>query len=278
MFEPMGDGYLWNEESYTYGLRHITIGHWLTHLLRQRYRAAAVPAGLGVDTALYRPRPEIAREDAICFLYQPEKPRRAPRHAMEALFLVKQRLPGTRIYLYGSPQAAELNFECTQLGLIEDLDRLADLYARCRVGLCLSSSNPSRIPYEMMASGCVPVDLYRYNNLLDHETGTLRLAYQGAASLAEAMLGLLTDGADWQRRSAAGIAAAAMRTMDWELEAAANHLHDLVSGRPAAEAWPLPPAYAEPPVVGRLDDRPGVASFLAEQRAPLGPLLSGRDA
>jgi len=275
MFEAMGDGYLWNEESYTFGLRHITIGHWLTHLLRDRYRAEAAPAGLGCDTALYRPRPEIPREDAVCFLYQPEKPRRAPRHAIEALRLVKQRLPGTKIYLYGSPHRAELDFDCEQLGLIDDLEQLATLYARCRVGLCLSSSNPSRIPYEMMAAGCVPVDLYRANNLLDHTTGTLRLAYQAADSLSVAMETLLTDPADWQRRSAAGIAAAATRSLDWELEAAANHLFDLVRGRPLAPDWPFPPPYAEAPVVGELDDRPSVHGFLDHQRASLGPLWRG---
>jgi O-antigen biosynthesis protein len=275
MFEPMGDSSLWNEESYTFGLRHITIGHWLTHLLRDRYRAEAVPAGLGSDTALYRPRPEIPRENAICFLHQPDKPRRAPRHAIEALWLVKQRLPETKIYLYGSPHRAELDFECEQLGLIDDLEQLATLYARCRVGLCLSSSNPSRIPYEMMAAGCVPVDLYRANNLLDHTTGTLRLAYQAADSLSVAMQALLTDPEDWQRRSAAGIAAAAERSLDWEQEAAANHLLDLVRGRPIEADWPLPAPYAEPPVVGELDDRPGVHGFLTHQRAALGPLWQG---
>ncbi|WP_373417079.1 rhamnosyltransferase WsaF family glycosyltransferase, partial [Vibrio parahaemolyticus] len=61
--------------------------------------------------------------------------------------------------------------------MIHDLNELRKLYNKCKVGLCISMTNPSRIPYEMMASGCVPVDIYRYNNLLDFKSGTSLLAY-----------------------------------------------------------------------------------------------------
>lgn len=265
VFNPVSDAYLWNEASYTYGLRHITIGHWLTHLLQRQYGAAAAPAGLGVDTAIYRPRPATARETAVCFLYQPDKPRRTPQHGIHALRLLKLARPEVTIYVYGSDRPIDVDFPVVNLGTIHDLDRLAELYARCRVGLCISASNPSRIPFEMMAAGCVPVDLYRYNNLLDHRAGTVRLAYHGEYSLASAMLGLLADTADWQRRSALCMAEAAERTLEWEQEAAANHILDLVRGAPCPQHWPFEAPYAEPPVVAPEEDRAGVHAFLRHQ-------------
>ncbi|MBL6079858.1 hypothetical protein JMJ56_17705 [Belnapia sp. T18] len=270
LFNPVSDAYLWNEASYTYGLRHITIGHWLSHLLRRQYATDAVPAGLGCDTALYRPRPEIAREEAVCFLYQPDKPRRTPQHGIHALRLLKQARPDVTIYVYGSDLPIALDFPVVNLGLMLDLGRLAELCARCKVGLCISASNPSRIPFEMMAAGCVPVDLYRYNNLLDHRAGTAVLAFDGEYSLAQAMQALLDDPAGWARRSAACMEDAAERSLDWEVEAAANHVLDLARGLPACPDWPCPPPYAEPPVVAAQEDRPGVRAFLrwqAEQAA-----------
>ncbi|MEN0074552.1 MAG: hypothetical protein AAGC69_09215, partial [Paracraurococcus sp.] len=265
LFNPVSDAYLWNEASYTYGLRHITIGHWLTHLLRRRYATDAAPAGLGCDTALYRPRPEIAREEAVCFLYQPDKPRRTPQHGIHALRLLKRAHPEVTIYVYGSDLPIDLDFPVVNLGLILDLETLAKLYARCKVGLCISASNPSRIPFEMMAAGCVPVDLYRYNNLLDHRTGTAVLAFDGEHSLAQAMLGLLQDRSGWAARSVACMNDAAERSLDWEMEAAANHLLDLVRGMPSVTDWPYAAPYAEAPVVAAHENRPGVRAFLRYQ-------------
>jgi glycosyltransferase involved in cell wall biosynthesis/FMN phosphatase YigB (HAD superfamily) len=270
LFNPISDVYLRNEASYTYGLRHITIGNWLTHVLQREYQSEAAPAGLGVDTNLYCPRPTIPRESAVCFLYQPDKPRRAPQHGIDALRLLKQAMPEVTIYVYGSNLPIQLDFPVVNLGLVLDLQQLAELYARCKVGLCISASNPSRIPFEMMAAGCVPVDLYRYNNLLDHRDGTVMLAHAGEYSLALAMQTLLQNESQWRQRSTACISEGAERSLDWELEAAANHLLDLNRGTPCISAWPFDYFYGEAPVVAPEEDRPAVHRFLRHQFALLG--------
>ena len=100
----------------------------------------------------------------------------------------------------------------------------------------------------MMAAGCVPVDLYRYNNLLDHQTGTILLAYQNAASIAKALLSILGDPAKARDMSASAIEFAKSRTLEWEVDVIANNLMALMDGD-LPPMWPAPQPYDAPPVI-----------------------------
>ncbi|MEN0019894.1 MAG: hypothetical protein AAF747_03310, partial [Planctomycetota bacterium] len=102
MFSPMGDGYLMAENSYSLGLTPITIGRWLSHTLATRYGNQAAWFEFCADRNAYRPNPTIEREKAVCFIYQPEKPRRCPKLGFETLRIVKNRRPKTKILLYGT--------------------------------------------------------------------------------------------------------------------------------------------------------------------------------
>ena len=103
-------------------------------------------------------------------------------------------MPKVKIYLYGSSQSAKgsIWFEHEHLGLLKLYD-CNELYNRCAVGLCLSSSNPSRIPFEMMAAGLPVVELWRENNLYDLSPKAVSLSDQTPESLAEGILRLLAD-------------------------------------------------------------------------------------
>ena len=271
VFNPMSDGFVLAENSYAQGLQHFTIGNWLTHVINTRYAAASTPSGLGVDTKVYRPlntdEEEAERELAVCFLYQPDKPRRTPFLGSEALRLVKMAMPEVKIYVFGSNLPLKLDFEVENLGLIKNLEELNALYNRCMVGLCISGSNPSRIPYEMMAAGCVPVDLYRYNNLLDHKRGTALLAYQNADSLAQAMLELLSDPDKARGMAKAAQTFVSSRTLDWELDVIANNVLALMDGE-------LPPLseidlfYDDEPIISATKgDEQAMRRFCDAQRA-----------
>lgn len=258
-FNPMSDAYVVAENSYTHGLHHFTIGNWLTHVIRRTYGAKAFPAGLGVDTETYRILPSASRERAVCFLYQPDKPRRTPILGIDALRLVRAAIPDVKIIVFGSDLPIHLDFDVENLGLITSLEELNALYNRCAVGLCISGSNPSRIPYEMMAAGCVPVDLYRYNNLLDHREGTISLAYQNSASLAQAMIEILTDGRKAQTMSKSGATYVEKRTLKWEVDLIANYTLAMMNGQLDGE-WSRNAIYSSAPVIAE-----GVESTFARR-------------
>ncbi|MGY2051577.1 rhamnosyltransferase WsaF family glycosyltransferase [Methylobacterium sp. JK268] len=264
-FNPVNDIYVDAENSYSYGLTHHTIGRWLSHVIPNLCGGVAVSSGLGIDPTVYRRVETVERERAICFLYQPEKPRRLSRMALGALELVKRVDPSVKIYAYGSNDAIHSSLGIENLGLILDLKEINLLYNRCSVGLCLSLTNPSRIPFEMMAAGCIPVDLYRYNNLFDYEDGTALLAYQSAESLAHALLTALnTDEAAMTARRETCARVASRRTTAWESDVVANAVLAQIENRtlPVETATP---SYRGRPLVDRANDRPQVWRWCEHQ-------------
>ncbi len=265
-FNPVSDAYVRGENSFTEGHNHICIGRWLTHRLRAQFGCSAASAGLGVNTELYRPLDDFRRLDRIAVLFQPEKWRRLPESCLEALATVKARRPQTEIVFYGSGTRPSAAFPFTHLGLVSDLNELNRLYNSAQVGLCISLTNPSRIPYEMMAAGCVPVDVYRYNNLFDYENGTGLLAWQSPESLAEAMLHLLEDEAALAARRQKCIESAASRTLVWETDAAVNAVEHVLEGGSLDDLSHPFPSYTDLPYIARGDDRKSVRAWCAWQK------------
>ena len=191
-FNPMGDAYLMAENSYRYGLHPITIGRWLAAMLDRQFGVPAAHFDFCADLEVYRRLPEVPREKAICFIHQPEKFRRCPEIGVEALGIVKHCMPDVKIYLYGSRSAGRVWFEHENLGLLslQDCNRL---YNRCSVGLCISTTNPSRIPFEMMAAGLPVVEAYRDNTLYDFPEKAVLLCESTPESLAKGLMERLTN-------------------------------------------------------------------------------------
>ena len=204
-FSAMGDGYIGAENTYRLGLECITIGRFLTNLIASRYGGSANYFDFTVDDSLYFVGEQArAPSPTVAFLYQPEKPRRCPWLGRETLGIVKHRMPETKILLYGSPESPNLWFEHENLRLVSRA-QCAALYRQAWVGLCISASNPSRIPFEMMASGCAVVDIARENNAFDYEPGAITLAEPRPEALADAIVRLLQDGELRERQVRAGL-------------------------------------------------------------------------
>jgi len=213
-FSPMNDDYLQAETTYRFGFDGVSIGGWLAHRLPTEFGMACSPTRFGADLSTYRDR-GVERERAICFVYQPEKPRRCTAMGARALSIVKSERPDVRVIFYGSKVKHDVPFAVEHAGLLS-LDECAALYARSQIGLCISATNPSRVPFEMMASGLPVVDIFGENNRYDYPAGTVGLAEPTAESLAHAMLGLLDDADERRTRSAAGIEFMRGRTLEAE--------------------------------------------------------------
>lgn len=191
-FFPVGDKYIEIENSYRMGLPAVTIGKWLANKLRDEFGQKTYCFDFCADTTIYHKDTEIQKENAICCIYQPEKDRRCTSIVTEALRLIHENEPDIKIYLYGSPQKRSLPFASEQLGIIS-VNECNVLYNRCKVGICMSASNPSRIPFEMMAAGLPVVDLYRENNLYDMPEQGVLLSQSTPESIAETVIRLVKD-------------------------------------------------------------------------------------
>lgn len=191
-FFPVGDQYLITESSYRCGFLPVTIGKWLSHKMQYEFNTPAKYFPFGAALDVYKPLDNIKKENAICFVYQPEKPRRCDIIGLRALKLLKAMRPDVQIYLYGSNIPAQFDFECQNLNIIP-IEQCNELYNRCKVGLCISASNPSRIPFEMMAAGLPVVELYRENNLYDLPDKGVLLAEPTPEAIASAIIYLLDN-------------------------------------------------------------------------------------
>ena len=198
-FFSLDSNFLAAENTYRHGLRVVTIGKWLAEKIDREYGSVLGYTDFGVGPSYYseslgcRENSKPASEHAVCAIYQPEKGRRVAPLLVEAIRVALELDPSLTFYLYGSDVPVPISDpRVVSLGLIS-VDECRELYWRCKCGVSLSISNPSRIPFEMMACGLPVIDLYRENNLFDFKDGSLLLARSDAASLATAIVSLAAD-------------------------------------------------------------------------------------
>ncbi len=203
-FFPMGVGYILTENSYRLGYLPVTIGKWLSHKMINEYGNNSRYFDFCADLNIYKPLKKVKKEKAICYIYQPEKDRRCDIIALRALKLVKAMRPDVKIYLYGSNTKNPIDFEAEKLGIIP-IEKCNELYNKCQVGLCMSASNPSRIPFEMMAAGLPVVEMYKENNLYDMPDNAILLAEPSPEGIASALIELIDNKKICDEMSKAGI-------------------------------------------------------------------------
>ena len=244
-FMPVNDGYLRAEDSYNLGLPVVSIGRWLTQRLARENGCPATFFEFCADGNIYRPDPAVARERAVCAIYQPEKPRRCPTLLIQALGALKAHKPDVKIYLYGTREKPDLPFEHEHLGLMR-VEECAALYNRCSAGLCISATNPSRIPFEMMACGLPVVDIRRPNNLFDMPENGVLLSPPRPDSMARALAMILDDESRWSAMSVYAREFMRPRTLEYGYQQFVSAVEDLLAGREKgwkARAQQLEPMY-----------------------------------
>jgi glycosyltransferase involved in cell wall biosynthesis/GT2 family glycosyltransferase len=216
------------QDTYRHGLHCIAASPWLRDLLIERYDAPADAFQLGVDHAVYRPQPAVARRrDTVVYYARHSTDRRAVPVGLMALGELKRRRPQTRVVLFGTDKPPPTSFPYEHLSVLSP-PQLATLYAEATVGLCLSLTNFSLMPKEMLACGlpCVELAGVSAESIFGADGGPLALAPLDPVALADALERLLDDDAEWERRSRAGIAFVASHTWDVatdEVEAGLRH-------------------------------------------------------
>lgn len=220
------------EESYSFGFHAITAGVWLAQVMRGRYGMRATPFELAVDHGIYRPHPAEPRAgESVVFYARSITNRRAVPLGLSALRTLEQRRPGLDVRLYGQQHAPRVDFPTTNLGVVSG-PGLAREYARATVGLCLSLTNYSLVPQEMLACGLACVELATPSVVEAFgEDGPVLLADPDPRALADALERLLDDPADRDGRAAEGQRLVAARTWDAAGEAVERGLRAALEER-----------------------------------------------
>lgn len=216
-YATSAEGY-WAEQTYSFGLHHIVASPWLADILRTRHGVESSSFDFGVDHDVYRPRPVVRRRDTVLFYARGSTPRRAVPLGLLALEELERRRPDVRIVFFGDSDPAPAPFAHEHLGIASP-EQLAAAYCEATVGLCLSMTNYSLIPQEMLACGLPCVDLAGFSaESVFGADGPVELSPFDPVELADAIDRMLDDEALWQRRSEAGIAFVRGRTWDHAAE------------------------------------------------------------
>lgn len=190
-FYPVGDAYLQSLQSYDMIEAKICIGRWLPNKLRESGVGGEIGFfDFGHNPKIYFDRKQ-EREEAICVLFQPDKHRRCPVLVQQVIDLLERKASGLKIYCYGSDYRIQRD-GVVNLGILSEY-QLAELYNKCKYGFVVSATNPSRIPFEMLASGLCVIDLAADNNFYDYSGGAITLAKPNPVSIANSIFDLVTD-------------------------------------------------------------------------------------
>jgi O-antigen biosynthesis protein len=214
-------------DTYRQGLHCIAGSPWLRDLLRERHGASAEALQYGVDHDIYHPRDDVPRRtDTVIYYARTSTQRRAVPIGLLALAELHRRRPDIRIVLFGTGEYMRTPFPYELTGVLTP-EELARLYAEATVGLCLSLTNFSLMPKEMLACGLPCVELAGVSaESIFGADGPIELVPLDPMRLADAMERLLDDQELWQRRSAEGREFVASHTWERstdEVEAGIRH-------------------------------------------------------
>jgi glycosyltransferase involved in cell wall biosynthesis/SAM-dependent methyltransferase len=225
----------WAEQTYAFGLHAIAASPWLADIVSRRYGATTSLFDFGVDHAVYRPRPVPRRRDTVIFYAREVTPRRAVPLGILALEELRRRRPDVRIVLFGSSKPVKTPFAHEDLEIAAP-EELARAYSEATVGLCLSMTNYSLIPQEMLACGLPCVDLAGFSaETVFGAEGPVELSAFDPVALADALERLLEDRARWEHRSAAGLEFVDGRTWDRGAEQVEAGLREALRHRAAGD-------------------------------------------
>jgi glycosyltransferase involved in cell wall biosynthesis len=216
-FFPTSVEHEWAARTYGLGLYGIVGSPWLHDLYVNRYGGEAGQLTYGVDTSVYHARPVPRRRDTVVAYARMTTPRRAVTLAMLGLAELKRRRPDTRVVLFGSSKPVGAPFDYEDAGVASH-EQLAWLFSEATAGLCLSMTNYSLVPREMLACGlpCVELDRPSTRSIFGTD-GPVALAGFDPGAIADALEPLLADGAEWERRSQAGLEL--VRGQTWDVSA-----------------------------------------------------------
>jgi glycosyltransferase involved in cell wall biosynthesis len=198
------------ERTYGLGLHGLAASPWL-HDLYTAYGGSASPFAYGIDHDVYRPRDVARRRDTVAFYARAATPRRAVPLGIAALDELRRRRPGVRVVAFGDREPLAAPFASEHAGVAAP-EQLARLFSEATAGLCLSLTNVSLVPHEMLACGLPCVDLDRPGTRSVREGDAIALAAPDPVAIAAELERLLGDEPEWDRRSRAGRELVAGRT------------------------------------------------------------------
>ena len=136
----------------------ISITKCLSYLLYKEFNISIQAILFGVNKLQYR-NFKHDRKYNVCLYFSPSKPRRLPNLIYKIIKILRDKK--INFISYGENLNNNLKQYAKSVGTL-NINELCGLYNSADIGICLSDSNPSRIPFEMHECG---MHVIEYNSI-----------------------------------------------------------------------------------------------------------------
>jgi glycosyltransferase involved in cell wall biosynthesis len=185
-------------------LKIITSLRWMSEKIFQLTGRVVPYLDFAYDRDIYKPS-TLTYRSGILFYAKEDTPRRLYELGIKTLQLVSEIDPSIPIRFYGGGRTPTTLPFVTNYGSTLSNQELANEYQRSMVGIAFGPTNPSGIPYEMMACGLPVVDVHVYGeNSNKYFDDSIVLCEPNPASLAKEIFSLLGESNYWTNRSNTG--------------------------------------------------------------------------
>ena len=135
----------------------FSIGNYIKNKLQSYRKIYSV--NLNVNTTIYN-KNGYCEKNGICLLYDSSKDHRLPNLILKIAIETSKKYLNKNIYLYGDDTMMDLDIKNDNIKLLGTLtaEETADLYKKCELGVIFSTTNPSRIAFEMVACGTPAIE------------------------------------------------------------------------------------------------------------------------
>ncbi len=165
LFYPMSTQYVKAYYSYKLDFRHICLGQWVKQYLYDEFGCEAQYVNFPINHSVYNlidftsNNKDKEYQQKILFYARPSQPRRLFDFGIETLLRLKAINSNIKISLYGEEIKFKIPKEFKSYGRLTNQNKIAQLYREHTLGLSFSSTNPSLIPFEMLACGLPVFDI-----------------------------------------------------------------------------------------------------------------------
>ena len=211
-YEPLfyagGSMYALAESTYRFGFKALVNTPGLLAAVNQRHGIEGISFIPAVDQSIYYPNADKNNEKVKIFFYaRPKNPRNAFNLGIEIIKqLIDKYGDSIEIITAGADwevSAYGLRNKITNLGLLQSLEEVGELYRQCDIGFVyMLSKHPSYQPFEFMASGMATVTNNNEDNLWLLKDGeNCLLSEPSSAAMAE-KIGELIDNENLRKKIA----------------------------------------------------------------------------
>ena len=229
LFNPMSDKYLHALETYfDKSLNIICSGEWMSQKIKQITNRTVPFFQFPIDTSIYNwnQENEVERK-GVLFFAKADSYRRLADLGLNGLSIVRKLMPDVPIGIFGTDPNLEVPGVINH-GRIPTLEGLAALYRQYAVGVAFSTTNPSLIPYEMMACGLPVVDVIVRDDKFPKfgVNPAAKLVSPDAVTLSDEIVKLLSNHKEQEALRLRGVALAKSMPSETQIAEIMQHFLD----------------------------------------------------